>query len=90
MNKLIIFRTGNVVDKYKLPQPGAAGLTFGGPHSDILYVVMESSILDVISATVVREITNGTSIYAITGLVGRNAENNRMDIKCKTKICDSF
>lgn len=66
---------------YTLPVLGAAGLVFGGNEKDTLFVITESSILDSLSATFVREIENRGSIYAIKNVDARGLPSVRMNIK---------
>lgn len=78
-----LFRTSTVIDVIELPVAGALGLAFGGIHRDILYVITGSVILDALSLSIVKEITDGSSIYAITNLDSEGPPSTRMDVKWK-------
>lgn len=57
-----------VINEIKLPVHGCNGITFGGPHRNILYVVASRVLTDKITSQVVGEVTNGSSLYMVTGL----------------------
>lgn len=56
-----------------MPTEGAAGLIFGGPNLDTLFVVVKNRILDLYTAKYARNATDGAGVYAITG-VGQTFE----------------
>lgn len=70
-----------MIEIIELPVAGAIGLAFGGIHRDILYVITGSVILDALSLRTVKEITDGSSIYAITNLDSEGPPSTRMNVE---------
>ena len=70
-----------MIEVIDLPVPGAIGLAFGGIRRNILYVIIESIILDALSLNVVKEVSGGSSIYAIYGLDSKGVPSTRMNLK---------
>lgn len=72
---------------YKLPVPGASGVAFGGLRRDILFVTVQSSIIDSLSLQFIQKIVDGTSVYMIMGLnVTGMPYSRRLDIT--NRRCD--
>lgn len=71
-----------MVDVYTLPVPGAAGIVFGGPekNKNKLFVIIESSILDAISASIVQNRTDGSSIYVVSDIGAKGLPSVRLNI----------
>lgn len=59
---------------------GIAGLTFGGPKRDILFVTASSVIINSATGQVVQNITYGTSLYAVTGLCATGVRVSNLDL----------
>ena len=76
-----VFRTSKVIEVIDLPVPGAIGIAFGGIRRNILYVITSSIILDTLSSNVDKEVSAGTSIYAIYGLHSKGVPSTRMKVK---------
>lgn len=63
-----IRRTGTLVDIIDLGITGVSGMAFGGPNHDILFVTVASTRFNLLEGTVEQVITEGTSLYMVTGL----------------------
>lgn len=70
-----------MVNTIELPVKGLYGLTFGGPRRDNLFVVAARKLVDRTTAQVIGQITNGSSLYMITGIGAMAPELSRMWIK---------
>lgn len=73
-------RTSTVVNTINFPVKSLNGLAFGGPQHDILFVVASSNLLDITNSQVVGQVSNGSSLYMVTGLGAMGPELSRFVI----------
>lgn len=66
-----------------MPQPGLTGIVLGGVKRNTLYVGAASVIVNAFTGQVVTQITNGTGLYAITGLDSIGAKSTELYINLK-------
>lgn len=73
-------RTNTIVNEIDMDVTGVSGVAFGGPKRDILFVTVAGIILDLYAGTPMEIITNGTSLYKITGLDVIGPESTSLQI----------
>lgn len=69
-----------MVNTVKLPVHGLNGLAFGGPNHDIIFITASRILTDKITSQVIGEVTNGSSLYMVTGLGAKGYKLSRLVI----------
>lgn len=67
-NQFFESRTNTILDEIDMDVTGVSGVAFGGPRRDILFVTVASIILDLFTGKPMEIVTDGSSLYRITGL----------------------
>lgn len=73
-------RTSTVLNTITLPVDQLNGLTFGGPQHDILFVLAAGDVEDLTTSQLIGQVTNGSSLYMITGLGAMGPDLSRFVI----------
>ncbi|XP_055310182.1 uncharacterized protein LOC129573561 [Sitodiplosis mosellana] len=80
--------TGGLADVYDIKVPGISGMALGGPNRDIMYVIAGSEIVNVYSTAVVKQITEGTSIFVLRGIGAMGQPSTSLSIKGQNNDCN--
>lgn len=75
-----VHRTNTILNEIDMDVTGVSGVAFGGPKRDILFVTVAGIILDLYAGKPMEVITNGTSLYKITGLDAVGPESTNLKI----------
>lgn len=75
-----IRRTNTLVGTIDLGITGVSGMAFGGPNHDILFVTVASTRFNLLTGSVEKVITEGTSLYMVTGLGVRGPKSTSFNV----------
>lgn len=73
-------RTKSLVKTIDMGIGGISGLAFGGPKRDILFVLASADVIDTTTGKPIDKITDGSSLYKITGLGVTGVKSSKFKI----------
>lgn len=79
-NRFLFYRTGKILDVIKFPGPVVAGITWGGPNLDILFVSLFSKGRETYTGLTINTTFAGSGIYAVTELGATGVSSNKLCI----------
>lgn len=66
---------------------GVSGLAFGGPNRNTLFVLASKIIINTVVFSTLETITDGSSVYKVTGLCGNGQKSTSFKLPAPCNGC---